>query len=54
MEARENNFNFIRDEKKVVVPFFQRAYVWKDIHWNQLLEDLKCSFLEKKEHFLGS
>lgn len=54
MEARENNFNFIRDEKKVVIPFFQRAYVWKDIHWNQLLEDLKCSFLEKKEHFLGS
>ncbi|TKX31011.1 DUF262 domain-containing protein [Campylobacter aviculae] len=54
MEARENNFNFIRDEKRVVIPFFQRAYVWKDMHWNQLLKDLKCSFLEKKEHFLGS
>ncbi|MBZ7958786.1 DUF262 domain-containing HNH endonuclease family protein [Campylobacter molothri] len=54
MEARENNFNFIRDEKRIVIPFFQRAYVWKDIHWNQLLKDLKCSFLEKKEHFLGS
>ncbi|EAI7248357.1 DUF262 domain-containing protein, partial [Campylobacter lari] len=54
MEARENNFNFIRDEKKIIVPFFQRPYVWKKEHWEQLLKDLKNSFLEKKEHFLGS
>lgn len=54
MEARENNFNFIRDEKKIIVPFFQRPYVWKKEHWEQLLNDLKNSFLENKEHFLGS
>ncbi|VEJ52365.1 Uncharacterized conserved protein [Campylobacter insulaenigrae] len=54
MEARENNFNFIRDEKRIVVPFFQRPYVWKKENWEQLLNDLKNSFIEKKEHFLGS
>ncbi|EAH9952679.1 DUF262 domain-containing protein [Campylobacter lari] len=51
MEARENNFNFIRDEKKIIVPFFQRPYVWKKEHWEQLLKDLKNSFLEKKNIF---
>ncbi|MCV3440253.1 DUF262 domain-containing protein [Campylobacter lari] len=54
MEARENKFNFIRDERKIVIPFFQRPYVWKKEHWEQLLNDLKNSFLNKKEHFLGS
>lgn len=54
MEARENNFNFIRDEKRIVVPFFQRPYVWKKENWEQLLNDLKNSFIENKEHFLGS
>ncbi|AJC89911.1 DUF262 domain-containing protein [Campylobacter subantarcticus] len=56
MEARENNFNFIReiDNRKVIVPFFQRPYVWEEEHWEQLLSDLKNSFLEDKEHFLGS
>ncbi|EAI7263237.1 DUF262 domain-containing protein, partial [Campylobacter lari] len=56
MKAIENNFDFIReiDNKKVIVPFFQRPYVWKEEHWEQLLNDLKNSFLEKKEYFLGS
>lgn len=56
MKAIENNFNFIReiDNKKVIVPFFQRHYVWEEEHWKQLLNDLKNSFLEKKEYFLGS
>lgn len=54
MEARENSFDFIRNENKVIIPFFQRAYVWEEKHWEQLLFDLKNSFIEKKEHFLGS
>ncbi|MWV61069.1 DUF262 domain-containing protein [Helicobacter saguini] len=54
MEARENNFNFVRDEKRLIIPFFQRAYVWKQEHWEQFLDDLYSSFQEKREHFLGS
>ncbi|RAX56336.1 DUF262 domain-containing protein [Helicobacter sp. 10-6591] len=54
MEARENGFKFVRDEKRLTIPFFQRAYVWKKEHWEQFFNDLKESFESKKEHFLGS
>ncbi len=40
---------------ELVIPFFQRAYVWeKDKHWNRFFDDLFASFENKKEHFLGS
>ena len=58
MEAKENSFKSImNEERKLVVPFFQRAYVWeKDKHWNRFFEDLFESFNSNpnKEHFLGS
>lgn len=37
-----------------MIPFFQRAYVWKKENWEKFFEDLKNSFDSKKEHFLGS
>ena len=54
MKATENDFAFMLHEAVIEIPFFQRAYVWKEEQWEQLFEDLKESFKNKKEHFLGS
>lgn len=54
MKATENNFGFIEQESLIEIPFFQRAYVWGQNEWEQLFEDLKMSFENNKEHFLGS
>ena len=36
------------------VPFYQRAYVWKDEQWERLLEDLKYVTETRKPYFMGS
>ncbi|MGX2973022.1 DUF262 domain-containing protein [Helicobacter sp. T3_23-1059] len=54
MKANENNFGFMKNENVIEIPFFQRAYVWKEDEWEQLFDDLLDSFKSKKEHFLGS
>lgn len=54
MKASENHFIFIANEQAIEIPFFQRAYVWKEEQWGQLFEDLSDSFRSKKAHFLGS
>lgn len=54
MKAEDKDFSFVRGEYKLVIPFFQRRYVWKEEQWRQLFEDLKNSFDNKKQHFLGS
>ena len=54
MKANENNFGFMKNESVIEIPFFQRAYVWKEDEWEQLFDDLLDSFKSKKEHFLGS
>ncbi len=51
MEAKENNFGFMSQESLIEIPFFQRAYVWKEEQWEQLFEDLKDSYENKREHF---
>lgn len=50
MEAREKSLNFITKEKKIVIPFFQRPYVWTEDNWKELFDDL----MRDKSHFLGS
>ncbi len=54
MEAKASNFGFIRDEKELIIPFFQRPYVWEEEQWEQFFNDLKNSFDEETEHFFGS
>jgi len=54
MKASENNFSFMEQESLIEIPFFQRAYVWEEEQWQQLWEDLNDSYINKKEHFLGS
>ena len=54
MKATESSFSFMEQETLIQIPFFQRAYVWEQNEWEQLFEDLKMSFENNKEHFLGS
>ncbi len=48
MKANESNFSFIREESVIEIPFFQRAYVWKQEQWKQFFNDLKESFENKQ------
>lgn len=36
------------------VPFYQRAYVWKEEQWERLLDDLKYVTKTRKQYFMGS
>ena len=51
MEAHGQPLRFLCDEQILEIPFFQRAYVWNDDNWKDLLEDLLRT---SGSHFLGS
>ncbi|MBO4439117.1 MAG: DUF262 domain-containing protein [Spirochaetaceae bacterium] len=51
MEAQGQPLRFLCDEQILEIPFFQRAYVWNDENWKDLLEDLLRT---SGSHFLGS
>lgn len=51
MEAHGQPLRFLCDEQILEIPFFQRAYVWNDDNWKDLLEDLLKT---SGSHFLGS
>jgi len=51
MEAHEKELMFLGNEGKVIIPFFQRTYVWDEENWENLLEGL---FQKPVGHFLGS
>lgn len=46
--------NIFNNSTLVEVPFFQRAYVWKEDLWSRLLEDMEYVVQSRKPHFLGS
>lgn len=52
MKAEVNYFRFLEHEGKVIIPFFQRTYVWEEENWENLLEDLFSN--KPVGHFLGS
>lgn len=56
MEAKESKIQEILTEnKRYVIPAYQRPYSWTVDHALQLLEDLETSFLNKEvEYFIGS
>lgn len=51
MEAHGQPLRFLCDEQILEIPFFQRAYVWNDENWEDLLDDLLKT---SGSHFLGS
>ncbi len=40
--------------RKLIIPFFQRNYVWKEEQWSRLLEDMEYVSSTGKDYFLGS
>lgn len=40
--------------RKLVIPFFQRTYVWKEEQWSRLIEDMEYISSTDKDYFLGS
>ena len=46
--------NIFNNSTMVEIPFFQRAYVWKEDLWERLLEDMEYVAKTRKSHFLGS
>lgn len=51
MEAKAKSIRFIETEGKIIIPFFQRTYVWDEENWRDLLDNI---FLKPEGHFLGS
>lgn len=55
MEAHEASFKSITDKyQKLIIPFYQRSYVWDKEDWSKFYEDLYISMENEKDHFLGS
>jgi len=51
MKAEACSLTFLGNAGSVKIPFFQRAYVWNEMNWEELISDLLES---NKSHFLGS
>lgn len=55
MEAGKRTIRDIFNRgRNLEIPFFQRAYVWKDEQWQRFLEDMEMVSKNKKAYFLGS
>ncbi len=46
--------NIFNNSTMVMVPFFQRTYVWKEDLWSRLLDDMEFIVESKHPHFFGS
>lgn len=46
--------NIFNNSTLVEVPFFQRAYVWKEDLWGRMIEDMEFIVKTNKPHFFGS
>lgn len=51
MEAHAKSLEFVCNESRIIIPYFQRGYVWDEQNWEDLLSDL-LNF--STNHFLGS
>ena len=40
--------------RKLVIPFYQRSYVWDEEQWDRFLNDLELVTATKKPYFIGS
>lgn len=51
MRAEDKSFYFLTTPSYYDIPFFQRAYVWNEENWSELLNNLTS---RTQNHFLGS
>lgn len=55
MDAGKKKINdIINGNRQLVIPFFQRSYVWKEDLWQRFLESMEEVSKSGKEYFLGS
>lgn len=55
MEAGKRTIREIFNRgRNLEIPFFQRAYVWKEDQWQRFLEDMRMVSQSRKPYFLGS
>lgn len=55
LSAETKNFSSIFSEnKKIIVPPYQRAYSWKEQQWEDLWEDIKKSKRLNRKHYMGA
>ncbi|MCM1142283.1 MAG: DUF262 domain-containing HNH endonuclease family protein [Muribaculum sp.] len=55
MDAGKRKINdILNGNRQLVIPFFQRSYVWKEDLWERFLESMEQVSREGKEYFLGS
>ncbi|HRU00996.1 MAG TPA: DUF262 domain-containing HNH endonuclease family protein [Victivallales bacterium] len=52
MESKEQSLRFLTLEGKIIIPFFQRTYVWNEENWEELFEELSNN--GEKTKFLGA
>jgi len=45
---------FVNFNERLTIPFFQRAYVWKEEQWERLIADMKFVIRTRKPYFMGS
>lgn len=55
MDAGKKKINdILNGNRQLVIPFFQRSYVWKEDLWERFLESMRLVSQTGKEYFLGS
>ena len=53
MKAETRPLTFLATEGAVKIPFFQRAYVWNEKNWEDLIADLAVSSSKCNTQSLG-
>ena len=55
MDSGKKKINdILNGNRQLVIPFFQRSYVWKEDLWERFLESMEQVSTTGKEYFLGS
>lgn len=55
MDAGKRKINdILNGNRQLVIPFFQRSYVWKEDLWRRFLESMEHVSQSGKEYFLGA
>ena len=55
MDAGKKKINdILNGNRQLIIPFFQRSYVWEKDLWERFLESMEQVSQKGKEYFLGS
>lgn len=53
-DTSTNNFgDLVSNNKKYIIPRFQRDYSWTEEQWEDLWEDIEAAINEANEHYMG-